>query len=150
MGQSTMVYYSGTSQAGLPELFIWHNIKTTIFQQNFHVSIITLSSKYQGCQHFLQLLCVRVYNMNTQENRYFQLPSACFVLFQYLKPYGKPGDAIAFQRQCISSEVQNHRHSKWKRAQDQRHTSSSKDINHSSQNLWIKKPTLICFCSSTS
>lgn len=78
--------------------------RKTIFQCNFCRSVLPISSK---C--FLQCLCLMAYKVNAFESRYFQLPSATFALFQYLKSYGKQGRMLYFQRQCISSEMQSHK-----------------------------------------
>lgn len=49
------------------------------------------------------------YKVKAFESRYFQLPSAFFALFQYLKSYGKQGRMLYFQRQYISEEMQSHK-----------------------------------------
>lgn len=50
------------------------------------------------------------YKVNAFESRYFQLPSAFFALFQYLKILWKQGRMFYFQRQYISSEeMQSHK-----------------------------------------
>lgn len=64
---------------------------------------------YPSSKYFLQCLCLTACKVNASESRYFQLPSAFFALFQYLKSYGKQGRMLAFQRQCISSEMQGHK-----------------------------------------
>lgn len=79
-------------------------IRKTIFQCNICVSVLPISSKY-----FLQCLCLTAGKVNASESTYFQLPSAFFALFQYLKSYGKQGRMLAFQRQCISFEMQGHK-----------------------------------------